>query len=55
MKIIAYWHKEHPRAIDLDLEENVPWLSANWVEYRPATQEEVEMYRKGVFNYFIKD
>ncbi len=55
MKIIAYWHKEHPRAISLDLEENVPWLSANWVEHRPATQEEIDMYNKGIFNYFIKE
>lgn len=54
MEIIAYWHKEHPRAITIDKKDNVPWLTANWVEYRPAQKEEIEMYNKGICTYYIK-
>lgn len=53
--IIAYWHVDHPRAVSLDKYGNVPWLSANWVESRPATKEEQKMYNKGIFNYIIKE
>lgn len=54
-RIISWWHKEHPRAINIDMEDNVPWLTANWVEKRQATPKEREIYEKGGSVIFIKD
>lgn len=52
--IIAYWHIAIPQGIDLDEKDNIPFLSANWLEWRPATQEEIDMYNKGIHHYLIK-
>ena len=54
-RIISWWHKEHPRAINIDTEENVPWITANWVEKRPALPEEIEMYNNGICTYKVKE
>jgi len=51
--IIAWWHIDHPRAVNIDDEENVPWLSANWVEWRPAQPEEIELHKQGKWGYFV--
>jgi hypothetical protein len=52
--IIAWWHIDHPRAINIDYIENIPWLSANWVEWRPAQPEEVELHKQGKWGYFAR-
>lgn len=46
--IIAWWHKDHPQCIDLIEEDILPWSSANWIEKRPATEEEIKMYQAGI-------
>ena len=51
--IIAWWDKEHPESIDLIEKDILPWLSANWVEWSPASEEEIEMYNKGIHHYRI--
>lgn len=51
--IIAWWRKERPQCIDLADYDSVPWLSANWVEWSPASEEEIEMYNKGIRHYVI--
>ena len=51
--IIAWWDKEHPESIDLIEKDALPWLSANWVEWSPASDEEVEMYNNGIRHYRI--
>lgn len=53
--IIAYWSKENPQVISLTEQSICPWLSANWVEKRPATPEEIEMYNNGKTIYLIKE
>ena len=52
--IIAYWHKKHPEVIDLTDDEILPWINANWIEKRPATEEEVKMYKNKIVAYMIK-
>lgn len=52
--IIAWWDKEHPHLIDLIEDSILPWINANWLEKRPATKEELEMYKKGIRTYRIK-
>ena len=52
--IIAWWHKEHPWCIELIEEESLPFKNANWIDYRPATKEELEMYEKGIYVYWIR-
>lgn len=44
--LIAWWHKEHPRAIELIEEDDLPWINANWVEKRPADKEEIDMVKE---------
>lgn len=51
--IIAWWHKEHPRRIELIEDDTLPWINANWIEYRPALPEEIEMYNNGIYSYKI--
>lgn len=51
--IIAYWHIDHPWSISLIEEELLPVRNANWIEERPATPEEIEMYKKGISDYKI--
>jgi len=51
--LIAWWDKEHPELIDIIEDDILPWINANWVEKRPATQEEIEMYKKGKHFYKI--
>lgn len=46
--IIAWWHKDHPQCIDLIEEDILPWINANWIEKRPATEEEIKMYQSGI-------
>ena len=52
--IIAWWHKDNPRGIELIEDSILPWINANWVEKRPATQEELEMYNAGIHHYIIR-
>lgn len=52
--IIAWWHKDRPWRIELSDEDALPWINANWLEKRPADEEEVMMYKKGVVTYSIK-
>ena len=51
--IIAWWDKERPHLIELADYDSIPWLSANWVEWSPASEEEIEMYNKGIKHYVI--
>lgn len=53
--IIAWWDKEHPYLIDLTEDSILPWINANWLEKRPATEEEIEMYNNGIKFYRIKE
>lgn len=52
--IIAWWDKDHPWRIDLSDDEKLPWINANWLEKRPADEDEILMYKKGVVTYSIK-
>lgn len=52
--IIAWWDKDHPWRIDLSDDEALPWINANWVEKRPADEEEIQMYKRGIVTYSIK-
>lgn len=53
--IVAWWHKDIPQGIDLEeSKDGLPWSTANWIEWRPATPEEVAMYKKGIKHYIIK-
>lgn len=49
--IIAWWCKERPELIELVDEDILPWINANWIEKRPATPEELELYNKGIHHY----
>lgn len=51
--IIAWWHKEHPRRIELIDDSTLPWINANWIEKRPALPREIEMYNNGIYSYKI--
>ena len=53
--IIAWWDKDYPRFIELIDDDILPWINANYVEKRPATKEELEMYNKGIHHYIIGD
>lgn len=44
--IIAWWHKDHPRAVEIIEDDALPWINANWIEKRPATEEEIIQYQK---------
>lgn len=50
---IEWWHIDHPRAVNIDHKDNVPWLGANWVEWRPAIPEEIELHNQGKWGYFV--
>jgi len=52
--IIAWWHKDRPWRIELSDEDALPWINANWLEKRPADEDEILMYKKGVVTYSIK-
>lgn len=49
--IIAWWNKEQPRIINLIEEDSLPWINANWIEKRPAFEEEILLYKKGICVY----
>lgn len=54
--IVAWWHIDIPQGINLEEStDGLPWSTANWIEWRPATQEEIEMYNKGIHHYIIKE
>ena len=53
--IIAWWDKNYPWRIDLSDDEALPWINANWIEKRPADEEEIQMYKRGIFTYSIKN
>lgn len=53
--IVAYWHVDHPDRIELIEDSICPWLTANWVEKRPALPEEIEMYNNGICTYKAKE
>lgn len=53
--IIAWWDKEHPEIITLCNEDALSWINANWVEKRPATEEEIRMFAEGKTTYKIKE
>ena len=45
--IIAWWHKDIPQGKPEIIDSEIlPWLSANWVEWRPATPEEIKEYKQ---------
>ena len=52
--IIAWWDKDYPRFIELIDDDILPWINANYVEKRPATKEELEMYNNGIRHYQIR-
>ena len=53
--IIASWHKDIPQGIDLEeSKDGLPWSTANWIEWRYATPEEVEMFNSGIHHYILK-
>ena len=52
--IIAWWNVERPWRIEIIEDDILPWINANWIEKRPATKEEIEMYKKGIVTYSLK-
>ena len=52
-EIVVYWDKEHPRVLNITRYDICPWITANWVDSRPATPEEIEMYNNGICIYSI--
>jgi len=51
--IIAWWHKEHLRRIELIEDDALPWINANWIEHRQALPAEIKMYNNGIYSYKI--
>lgn len=53
--LIAWWHKEHPRAVNLIEDDTLPWINANWIEKRPADKDEIDMAKKGIYHYYVHE
>ena len=52
--IIAWWSKTSPDVINLQPRDTLFWFGADWIEWQPASPEQVEMYKKGVTIYSIR-
>lgn len=53
--LIAWWNKKQPDIISIIEENALPWNNANWIEKRPALPFEVQMRKRGIQTYHIKN